>query len=145
MALSKAETREAIASLAKELGEEVPANLAQLDKLELLTPILEALQQKKADLKDDDEAGGEDNKDGLTSNAGVGAPPPPPTLPEPPAAPTKHVATTYVVAEGKKVTTKRGDIGALEHVWPRDFAGGQKDLDHWVAHGFVTETKHYEQ
>lgn len=145
MALSKAETRDAIASLAKELGEEVPANLAQLDKLDLLTPILEALQQKKADLKGDDEAGGDVDKDGINSNAGVGAPPPPPTLPEPPAAPTKLVAITYEVALGKQVTTKRGDIGALETVWPKDFAGGQKDLDHWVAHGFVIETKHYEQ
>lgn len=148
MALSKAETRDAIASLAKELGEEVPANLAQLDKLELLTPILEGLQQKKADLKvDASESDGDDEagKDGVNSNPGVGAPPPEPTLPEPPAAPTKLVAVTYVVAEGKQVTTKRGAIGALEHVWPKDFAGGQKDLDHWVAHGFVTKTQHFEQ
>jgi hypothetical protein len=145
MALSKAETRDAIATLAKELGEEVPANLAQLDKLELLTPILEALQQKKADLKVDDDAGGDVDKDGINSTAGVGGPPPPPTLPELPATPTKLVATTYVVALGKQVTTKRGAIGALETVWPKDFAGGQKDLDHWVAHGFVDKTEHFEQ
>jgi hypothetical protein len=49
------------------------------------------------------------------------------------------------VNEGKSVQTKRGLIGALEHVWPLDFGGGQVDLDHWVANGYVTKTDHVEQ
>jgi hypothetical protein len=146
MALSKAETRSEILRLAKELDVEAPANLEQIDKLDLLLPILEGLQAKKADA---DEASGAGTGDGATGAGGaaaeVGGPPPPPTLPELPAAPKKLVATTYVVNEGKMVTTKRGPIGALEHVWPKDFAGGQRDLDHWVAHGFVTKTDHFEQ
>jgi hypothetical protein len=142
MALSKAETRTAIVNLSKELDVEVPANLEQMDKLELLTPILEALQAQKVDLKnDEDGAGGDEASD----KPGVGGPPPAPTLPDPPAPKGKVVATTYVVAEGKMVTTKRGNIGALEHVWPKDFAGGQKDLDHWVTHGHVIKTDHSEQ
>lgn len=148
MALSKAETRQAILTLSKELGVEAPANLEQIDKLDLLQPILEALQEKKAEADEASKEGQSsgDGADGSSADAaGVGAPPPPPTIPEPAAPPKKLVATTYVVNEGKVVTTKRGAIGALEHVWPKDFAGGQRDLDHWVAHEFVTKTDHYEQ
>lgn len=138
--MSKAEMRQAILALSKELGIEAPANLEQIDKIDLLQPILEALQAKKAEADEtDDEAG-----NGSETAPKVGSPPPPPTIEEP-APPKKVVATTYVVNEGKMVTTKRGPIGALEHVWPKDFAGGQKDLDHWVAHEYVTKTDHYEQ
>lgn len=146
MALNKAETRTAIVALSKEIGEEVPANLEQLDKLELLTPILESLQAKKAALTP---AGapiksGDVAPSAETNGVGVGSPPPPPSELEPPA-PKKVVATTYLVNEGKMVTTKRGPIGAFEHVWPTDFSGGQKDMDHWVTHEYVTKTEHFEQ
>jgi hypothetical protein len=146
MALSKAETRQAIAALSKELGVDAPANLEQIDKLDLLQPILEALQIRKADAAGDGAADDGDGStdDGATATGGVGGPPPPPTDVEPPAPKTMKVATTYVVAEGKTVTTKRGVIGALEHVWPADFAGGQKDLDHWVSHESVIKTDHFE-
>jgi hypothetical protein len=142
MALSKAEARQAIASLAKELGGDAPANLEQIDTLDLLQPSLEGLQAKKAEA-DGDGAQGAGDEGGEGSGAGIGAPPPPPTDVDPPA-PKKKVATSYVVEIGKMVTTKRGTIGALEHVWPTDFAGGQRDLDHWVTHGFVTKTDHFE-
>jgi hypothetical protein len=144
MALSKAETRAAIATLSKDLGVEPPANLEQLDKLETLTPLLEALQAQAAGKKSDDPiVSGVAASSGVTTETpGIGAPPPPPSEIEP-AAPKKVVATTYVVNEGKMVTTKRGTIGALEHVWPDDFGGGQRDLDHWVTHSYVTKTDHF--
>lgn len=139
---SKSEMRQEILALSKELGVEAPANLEQIDKVDLLAPILEALQGQKASAASRDE---ENDDDDSASDvvAHIGAPPPPPTLPDPPAE-KKLVAVTYVVSEGKQVTTKRGAIGALEHVWPKDFGGGQSDLDHWVTHGFVTKTEHFE-
>lgn len=139
--MSKAEMRQAILALSKELGVEAPANLEQIDKVDLLQPILDALQQQKLAAATTDDDGANDSTGSGPTGPGVGAPPPPPTLEEIPEE-KPVIATTYVVAEGKSVTTKRGAIGALEHVWPNDFSGGQKDLDHWVAHGFVTKTDH---
>lgn len=141
MALSKAEAREKIASLSKELGVEAPANLEQIDKLDQLMPLVEELEAKKA--------AGAQGQDGAKSDAapparGVGSPPPPPSEALPPPE-KKLVATSYKVAEGKSVQTKRGLIGALEHVWPTDFNGGQADLDHWVSHEYVIKTDHFEQ
>jgi hypothetical protein len=148
---SKAETRLAIIALARELGEEPPANLEQIDKLDQLVPILEALQARKPGgpppppAPDPNVAPSADAPPaavGATNTDGAGAPPPPLT---PPAAPTerKVVATTYAVKEGKSVTTKRGEIGALQPVWPQDFRGAQADLDHWVANGYVEKTEHF--
>jgi hypothetical protein len=127
---SKAETRAAIVSLAKELNVTTP-DLDAIDKLEPLEALLKELQDKKA--------------------AAAGGPPPapaaPPASPPPsasePEAPKVLVATTYTVEESKSVTTLRGTIGALEPVWAQDFKGGQKDLDHWVAEGFVKKTEHH--
>lgn len=147
---SKAETRAAIVALSSELGKEPPAGLEQIDKMDQLEPLLKALEAEKASKASTPPAptppappaGDGTGGDGVTELSDVGGPPPPPTL-EDPEGPKQLVATTYVVNEGRMVTTKRGAIGALEHVWPTDFRGGQKDLDHWVAHGFVTKTDHY--
>jgi hypothetical protein len=138
---SKVETRASIVSLSKELNLEVPADLEQIDKLVDLESMLKSLEDKKAALAP--LATGTTPAVG-SEVGGIGAPPPPPSELEPPA-PKKVVATTYLVNEGKSVTTKRGVIGALEHVWPKDFDGGQRDLDHWVTHSYVTKTDHYEQ
>lgn len=134
---SKVEVRASIVALSKELNLEVPAGLEQVDKIVDLESMLKELEDKKAAFAPKTEPTPE-------AAGGIGGPPPPPSELEPPA-PKKVVATTYVVAEGKKVTTKRGEIGALETVWPKDFDGGQRDLDHWVTHSYVTKTDHFEQ
>jgi hypothetical protein len=136
MALSKAEARDRIVALSKELEIEAPANLDQIDKLDQLMPLVEDLEAKKAAKAPAPP----------TPPAGprVGAPPPAPSETAPPPQ-KKLVATTYKVNEGKSLQTKRGLIGALEHVWPTDFGGGQADLDHWVTHEYVTKTEHFEQ
>lgn len=137
---SKSETRAAIINLSKELGKELPAGLDQIDKLDQLQPLLDALEAEKLG-----RANSSVGDDGVTSSivagAGVGGPPPAPTETEQQEE-LPIIATTYAVNEGKQVTTKRGAIGALEQLWPSDFAGGQKDLDHWVSNGFVTKTDH---
>jgi hypothetical protein len=139
---SKAETRATILSLAKELDVTVP-DVEQIDKLEPLEALLKELQDKKAALSPQVGTSIAAVPTAAATPA-VGAPPPAPTLAKLPEK-RKVVATTYVVAEGKSVTTLRDEIGALEHIWPSDFGGGQKDLDHWVANGFVTKTDHFEQ
>lgn len=137
MALSKAEARDKIAALSKELELEPPANLDQIDKLDQLMPLVEELEAKKA-------AKSPPPLPGAPGAGRVGSPPPAPSelqQPEPKAV----VATTYKVNEGKSVQTKRGLIGALEHLFPADFVGGQADLDHWVANDYVTKTEHLGQ
>lgn len=58
-----------------------------------------------------------------------------------PPSPGNPVAQRYnhQVAEGKQVTTRRGQIGAFEPVTIADFVGGQADLDGLVASGHVSK------
>lgn len=58
-----------------------------------------------------------------------------------PPSPGNPIAQRYnhQVAEGKQVTTRRGQIGAFEPVTIADFAGGRADLDGLVASGHVTK------
>jgi hypothetical protein len=131
---SKVENRATIIALSAELGIAPPENLEQIDKQVDLETIIADLEKKNA----------EKSGSGASTGAGAGGPPPPPSHAEPPP-PKKVVATTYQVGLGKSVTTKRGQIGALEPVWPSDFRGGQADLDHWVDNGFVTKVDHFKQ
>jgi hypothetical protein len=48
MALSKAEARDKIVALSKELDIAAPDNLDQIDKLDQLMPLVEELEAKKA-------------------------------------------------------------------------------------------------
>jgi hypothetical protein len=136
---SKVENRATIVALCAELGVAAPENLEQIDKQVDLEALIADLEKRKAE-----KAGGT-GADGVGAGAvsadGAGGPPPLPTNPGP-EAPKKIVATTYEVNLGKSVTTKRGAMGALQPVWPEDFAGGQKDLDFWVSNGAVKKTEH---
>ncbi len=138
---SKVDTRASIVALSKELNVEVPADLEQIDKLVDLEAMLKVLEDKKAALSP--AVGTTPTAAG--SGDAPGAPPPPPSFGVPEEAKKNVVAVTYVVKEGKSLQTRRGHIGALEHLWPEDFNGGQADLDHWVANDFVTKTEHFEQ
>lgn len=145
---SKVENRATIVALSAQLGIAAPENLEQIDKQVDLEALIADLEKKLAEKAGASGAGGADSEATTVVTppdlSGAGAPPPPFT-PTEPESPKKVVATTYAVKLGKVVTTKRGDIGALEPVWPTDFGGGQEHLDHWVAQGYVTKTEHYEQ
>lgn len=89
--------------------------------------------------------------EGTTPAAGALVPPsPPPPAPVDGAAldtqggrPDPDARLTprypYIVAEGKAVTTKRGQIGAFQQVKASDFPGGQETLDGLVKSGFVVK------
>jgi len=57
-------------------------------------------------------------------------------------APASQKATTgaqgYYVAEGKTVMGRSGDaLGAFQQVTPRDLSGGQEELEHFHAAGYL--------
>lgn len=70
----------------------------------------------------------------LVANAATGSAP----GRDEPVVTDSPAATTYLVAEGKMVTTLRGPMGAFQEVYARDFVHGQTDLDELVALGTLT-------
>lgn len=159
---SNRELREGIESLSIELGLSLPDGLQGMNNPRLVET-LEALQVRKAggSLPPADGAGQEPLPLG-NAGAPAGDPPPPDSTstppdaseppPVPPAAPPPPAAKTAPkvqeaeapkrchVAEGKSVTTLKGQLGAFQSIRAIDLPGGAEQLEQLVKDGFVTRS-----
>ncbi len=150
---SNRELREGIESLSLDLGLSLPDGLQGMNNPRLVET-LEALQARKAGGSPPPAAGAGQETLPLASDPlpdangpapGVTPAPPsqsvaPPPVGAVPVAPAALVGKLHHVAEGKSVTTLKGQLGAFQRIKAHDLPRGSEELEQLVNAGFVTRS-----